>query len=176
MTSVPSGYRTVAYYISTQIDPTTGAQVTGLFRRELDRTVTDYAQRSGNIASIDTQGELLAAEVAAIEFRYFDGQQYLLQWDSQASTALPVAVEVAIWLRSPVSGRDATARDQATTPYRVVVALPTGEYPPDSSALSTTEEESTSNSQSGAPAGGGGGTSGTSGSGGGGTGDAAGGS
>lgn len=152
MTSVPSGFRTVAYYIGTQVDPATGAQVTGLIRRELDRTITDYATQSGNIASINTQGEVLAKEVVAIEFRYFDGKQYLMQWDTASTTALPVAVEIAIWVKSPVSGRDATARDETATPYRVVVALPTGEYPPDTSALSTTEEESTSNSQGNAPA------------------------
>lgn len=160
MMSVPSGFRTVGYYIGTQTDPTTGAQVTGLIRRELDRTITDYAQQSGNIASINTQGELLASEVVAIEFRYFDGQQYLLEWDTAAKTALPIAVEVAIWLKSPVSGRDSTARDETSTPYRVVVALPTGEYPPDTSTLSTTGEESTSSQPSGSSSTGGAGASG----------------
>lgn len=176
MTSVPSGFRTVGYYIGTQVDPTTGAQVTGLIRRELDRTITDYAQQSGNIASINTQGELLATEVVAIEFRYFDGQQYLLEWDTAAKTALPIAVEVAIWLKSPVSGRDSTARDETSTPYRVVVALPTGEYPPDSSGLSTTQEESTSSQPSSSSSTGSTGASGGGATGGGGTGGGAGGS
>lgn len=172
MTNVPSGYRTIAYYLGTQVDPTTGAQVTGLFRRELDRTITDYATQTGNLASINTQGELLATEVAAIEFRYFDGQQYLLEWDTAAKTALPIAVEVAIWLKPPVSGRDATARDETTTPYRVVVALPTGEYPPDASALPTTEEGSSTSNSPGSSASGGSGGGAT----GGGTGGGAGGS
>lgn len=181
MMSVPSGFRTVGYYIGTQTDPTTGAQVTGLIRRELDRTITDYAQQSGNIASINTQGELLASEVVAIEFRYFDGQQYLLEWDTAAKTALPIAVEVAIWLKSPVSGRDSTARDETSTPYRVVVALPTGEYPADASTLSTTGEESTSgqpssSSSTGSTGASGGGAMGGGAAGGGGTGGGAGGS
>jgi type II secretory pathway pseudopilin PulG len=137
MIDVPSGYRTIAYYVGVQTDPTTGEQVTGLIRRELDRTITDFAVRMGNIANIESQGELLAAEVTAIEFRYFDGVQYLYEWDTSLTTALPLAVEINLWLRSPVSGRDVGARDQTSTLYRMVVAIPTGEYPPDASAMGT---------------------------------------
>lgn len=144
MMSVPSGYRTVAYYFGSQVDPSTGAQTQGLIRRELDRTITDFATKSGNLASIDAQGELLATEVTQIEFRYFDGQQYLLQWDTAATTALPLAVEVTVWLRPPVSGRDSRPKDEASTSYRMVVAIPTGELPPDTSSLSTTEETESS--------------------------------
>jgi type II secretory pathway pseudopilin PulG len=169
MMTVPSGFQTVAYYLGTQIDPTTGEQVTGLMRRELDRTITAYANQTGNIASIDSQGELLAAEVTAIEFRYFDGTQYLLEWDTAATTALPLAVEVSIWLRPPVSGRAAEEKDQTNTLYRMVVAIPTGELPPDSTQLSTTPEESTSE-QSGAAAGGASGSAGGGAASGGGTG------
>ncbi len=168
MTTVPSGFRTVAYYLGTQIDPVTGAQTTGLMRRELDRTITDYATKTGNLASINSQGEMLAAEVVNIEFRYFDGTQYLLQWDTESTTALPLAVEIVLWMKAPVNGRAEQAKDQMTTPYRMVVAIPTGEIPPDSSAPMTTEEEpaaQSSTGSTGAATGGasGGGTTGASG-------------
>ncbi len=149
MTTVPSGFRTVAYYLGTQTDPVTGAQVTGLMRRELDRTITDYATKTGNLTNINAQGEMLAVEVVNIEFRYFDGNQYLLQWDTESTTALPLAVEIVLWLKPPVNGRAEQAKDQMTTPYRMVVAIPTGEIPPDTTAPATTEEEPATQSSTG---------------------------
>lgn len=170
MTSVPSGFRTVAYYLGTQIDPVTGAQVTGLMRRELDRTITDYAVKTGNLTNINAQGELLAAEVVNIEFRYFDGTQYLLQWDTESTTALPLAVEIVLYLKPPVNGRAEQAKDQTTTPYRMVVAIPTGELPPDTTAPLTTEEEPATSGTTGAGGTASGGTTGGGASGGGTTG------
>jgi prepilin-type N-terminal cleavage/methylation domain-containing protein len=148
MMNVPSGYRTVAYFYGVHSDPLTGEQTNGLIRRELDRTITDFATKNGNLASIDSQGELLAAEVTGIEFRYYDGQQYVLQWDTASTTALPLAVEIRLSLRPPVSGRAAAAKDDTSTVYRMVVAIPTGELPPDASLQSTTDSSSNSNSTS----------------------------
>lgn len=52
--------------------------------------------------------QLLAAEVVQLEFRYYDGQFWSSQWDSQAQGSLPLAVEVAV----------AVPRPQTATPDR----------------------------------------------------------
>jgi hypothetical protein len=46
----------------------------------------------------------IAPEVLAIEFLYFDGEQWLEEWDSEAMGGLPVAVQVGIAIE-PASGR-----------------------------------------------------------------------
>ncbi len=54
---------------------------------------------------------LLAPEVARIEFRYFDGSQWLAAWDCQQG--LPVAVEIAFALRNSATAQ--TLRQGATS-------------------------------------------------------------
>ena len=49
-------------------------------------------------------------EVAAWEFRYFDGSTWLTQWDSRRRKTLPVAVEVRFAMRSPA--RDSSAKSE----------------------------------------------------------------
>jgi hypothetical protein len=51
--------------------------------------------------------ELLAPEVTDIQFRYFDGSEWLDQWDSTEQNGLPVAVEVTVWLPRPKATRSA---------------------------------------------------------------------
>lgn len=68
----------------------------GLVRRALDRSTTQWAIDNGDLSRIDAAGEVLAPEVVGMEFRYFDGQAWLAEWDSEQMGGLPMAVEVAI--------------------------------------------------------------------------------
>lgn len=113
----------------------------GLARRELDRAVTNYALNMGNIIALDAAGEILAAEVAFLMFRYTDGFQWYDQWDSEVMTGLPLAVEVTIALRSveqteKILRGEALSPDDATDPnaiqgtiFRRLIRIPVGKRP-----------------------------------------------
>lgn len=146
----PGDVKTVAYYIG-EVEPTDATRLTagggndvdnlprvGLIRRSVDRAVGAFAAETGNTELLLNQGELLAPEITAVEFRYFDGQQWLLEWDTAASQSLPVAVEIAIAIRPSnaeeplnfVAGANALAGDQledGSRIYRRVVRLVGGE-------------------------------------------------
>lgn len=113
VTDIPSDVKTVAYYLqpdtlatattSTLNDPTTservratGAVGRGLVRRELDRAVSLWASENNNVDDLATQGEMLAMEVTGLEFRYFDGTEWLTEWNSEERQGLPVAVAIAV--------------------------------------------------------------------------------
>jgi hypothetical protein len=114
---IPSDVKTVAYYLAADTGPVDAAEDTlvaqrqaaqasssanaqgwgrGLMRRVLDRSVTQWALNNGDASRLDAQGELVAEEVVALEFRYFDGTAWLTEWDTQASGGLPQAIEVAV--------------------------------------------------------------------------------
>jgi hypothetical protein len=109
VTDVPSDLKTVAYYVRgpAAAPPDTGfapqgtltasdSMRAGLVRRELDRAVSQYANEQGRMEQLNQQGELIAPEVVGLEFRYFDGSQWLEFWDSAQIQALPLAVEVTV--------------------------------------------------------------------------------
>ncbi|MEX1042837.1 MAG: hypothetical protein WDZ51_19545 [Pirellulaceae bacterium] len=110
----------------------------GLARREIDRAVTNYALNMGNIIALDAAGEILAAEVTFLMFRYTDGFQWYDQWDSEVMTGLPLAVEVTIALRSVEQTEklirgEPLAPEETTDPnaiqgtiFRRLIRVPTG--------------------------------------------------
>lgn len=163
---VPSDVKTVAYYLqpdtlatattSTLNDPTTservratGAVGRGLVRRELDRAVSMWAAENNNLEDLTTQGEMLAMEVTGLEFRYYDGAEWLTEWNSEDRQGLPVAVAIAVeiggdasssaddtsggsLLEPTIAAATASPADQAATAtnrllYRLVVHLPASE-------------------------------------------------
>lgn len=83
-----------------------------------------------------------APEVLQFGIRYFDGSQWSLEWDSAARKGLPVAVEVAMQLRSfdePEPNHQPTAETAIEDPeltqpkmptYRLVIHLPSGVQKP----------------------------------------------
>jgi hypothetical protein len=114
---IPSDVKTVAYYLAPETTPTDDNESTlladrqaaqaasaaasqgwgrGLVRRALDRSVTEWAVNNGDLSLLDAQGELVAEEVVALEFRYFDGSSWLMEWDTQSNGGLPQAIEVAV--------------------------------------------------------------------------------
>lgn len=112
---IPSDMKTVAYYVQdagmiggiqdplSQLDPT--AEVTspgGLVRRSLDRAATVEAASTGNLTTLNQTGELLAPEVTGVEFSYWDGLTWQLEWSSDEYGELPLAVQVRIYMVDPV--------------------------------------------------------------------------
>lgn len=146
MSDVPSDIKTVTYYVqaaggpgvadplSQVADPDAdplafgSGSTGGLVRRQLDRQVTKYALDSGNLATVNLTGDLLAPEIAAIEFAYFDGLQWLTEWNSDTYGGLPLAVQVQLTMVEPGVDAEAvniTDSGQVRT-FRQIIRLPMG--------------------------------------------------
>ena len=82
----------------------------GLARLEGDRLVMNLADSQGNMEALAAQTELLATEVTALEFLYFDGAEWLTEWDSSALGALPRAIQINMVVNQQV--------------YTLIVAVP----------------------------------------------------
>lgn len=143
LTDIPSDVKTVAYFLAPDTQPSaapvydpsamariqaTGTAGRGLVRRQLDRQVTLWAAQNANIEQLANQGEMLAPEVTALEFRYFDGIEWLTEWDSEVRQGLPVAVAIAV----EISGDPA---DSAETQRSLLEPLLPGETQTSSRAL-----------------------------------------
>ena len=91
---MPSDIKTIGYYVqspgpngvqdplaalSQQATTANGASSTpsngGLVRRSVDRAITQYAYENGRSDQLLKTGQIVAPEVMAIEFQYFDGTQ-----------------------------------------------------------------------------------------------------
>lgn len=93
----------------------------GLARREGDRYAITSAEMSGRDASGNFSSAVIAPEIIELQFRYFDGVQWLTVWDSVSAGRLPRAVEVQIrfapaevkktsWLNAAVNKSTESAR------------------------------------------------------------------
>ncbi len=126
---VPSDLKTVAYFVqqagtiggvqdalSTVEAEAVGESRGGLVRRSLDRAATVQAASTGSVGLLNQTGDLLAPEIVAIEFSYWDGVTWQLEWSSDVYGELPLAVQVRLTMA------DERAIDQAS---EVVVPAPT---------------------------------------------------
>lgn len=113
-----SDVKTVTYYVLDAAGGETslGQPRRGLVRAELDRAVTAYAAETGSLDPA-LEFEPIAPEVAAVEFEYFDGQQWYDTWDSQEQQGLPVAVRVTLYLYPAELRRGGLAWLDAGSPY-----------------------------------------------------------
>ncbi|MFP6753121.1 MAG: prepilin-type N-terminal cleavage/methylation domain-containing protein [Pirellulaceae bacterium] len=152
LVDIPSDVKTVTYYIR-PVNQSVGqgsqelfqeeSGAGGLVRRHLDRAVTNFAYMNGNIDGLMREEKLLAPEVVGLQFQYFDGYQWLPEWDTEIMQGLPVAVEILLLLKSDSPyqsggvmtslsladvGTDLDA-DSAVVSYRLVVRLPVGIVP-----------------------------------------------
>jgi hypothetical protein len=138
-TALPLGVTTVSYFVTQNLGPAPvmpagavgglspgAAAPTGLVRRVVNRAVAGQAGLA-SLGALPQRVELLAPEVVGLQFRYFDGYQWFLAWDSELMEASPVAVEILLTLRAA----DARAPSPAALPataaleqYRLVVHLP----------------------------------------------------
>ncbi len=135
--SIPSDIKTTSYFVdltgSLGGDPLTEIPVGGLYRRQLDHAVANYANINGYRLSNKSTTELLAPEIVEISFRYFDGEEWFDQWDSEEEGAFPRAVEISIVVdprrkedqgaAKPYTGFD----DQYMTRHVHVVHIPIAE-------------------------------------------------
>ena len=152
LTDIPSDVKTITYYVQGQemMGMETMAEeldvveddirlVNGLVRRQMDRAVTQFAADNGNTDALMTQGDVIAPEVASIEFRYWDGVTWLYEWDSEVEEGLPVAVEIRLYVESARSNQSSSLlsafslggtdeMQTGTTMYRLVVRLPVGKF------------------------------------------------
>ena len=96
---------------------------------EGDRLALQLADKSGNMATMLGQTQLLAPEVTRINFRYWDGSTWVVQWDSAAMIGLPRAIEVTLEVdfNAAEGFRSRFKKQKKQEPlrtYRAVIALP----------------------------------------------------
>lgn len=116
---------------TTSMSPDEQLRVGGLVRQEVDHASRSLAQQAGKDLFADVPGQLVAPEIAAIEFRYFNGIEEFDQWDMAELQALPRAVSIHVWVRPPIVDADdaaSSARSSnslvGTQEYSLTVALP----------------------------------------------------
>jgi hypothetical protein len=144
---VPSDVKTVTYFLASEeslvgsapIGMTFGAAQAsdtgigrGLMRSQVARAVTAWNEQAGYEQSNYENARLLADEVVALQFAYFDGLEWLPDWDSDAMGGLPKAVEILLTIQPTYALSDvALARAEAggavvpEQTYRLVIHLPT---------------------------------------------------
>ncbi len=147
LNDIPSDTKTVSYFIQAPTDmgvrdPLTSTNATGvanggLVRRQIDRSISLWAESQGQVDQLNRTGELIASEVLALDFMYFDGTEWLTTWDS-AERGLPWVIEITIALQDPIvartnpisAGIDLTTLDSGTISeygidtYTLTVAIP----------------------------------------------------
>lgn len=96
-----------------------GSVAGGLVRRALDRSGTVYATQISGLTALSQSGDLLAPEVTAITFEYFDGTNWLTYWNSDEFGQLPFAVRVRISMNDVSS-----IEDNAVRQFSHVVQIP----------------------------------------------------
>ncbi len=120
LTDLPGDIKSVSYFVQT---PTTMgvndtmSQVSttainsngsaGLVRRALDRAVMDNAELNGQTDQLNRTGELVAPEVLALEFSYYDGTQWTTTWDS-STQGLPWLVDITLAMQSKSGEKNGT--------------------------------------------------------------------
>jgi hypothetical protein len=102
----------------TSLAPEAQATAGGLVREEVPRRMRVFGEETGTNSSSNTNTQLVAPEVTQIQFRFYDGSQLADTWDMKELKVLPVAVEVAVWIKST---RDETGTGRM---YRQIVSLP----------------------------------------------------
>ena len=120
--------------IGRSLDP--NAPQYGLFRRQLDRQVMQYAIQEGLEFEDEQYDEALAPEVEWIEFYYFDPTidqlgmtgDWVEEWDMDDRQTLPLAIQITVAIRRPDFGRSllsfGAAKEKEPVVYSLVVPIP----------------------------------------------------
>lgn len=139
---LPSDIKTVAYYIGEVAGQPgrnasqTAELQTGLIRREVDRAVSRYAEDNGSLIDRASVEDLIAPEVTQIYFSYYDGTDWLTQWDSGVIGRLPVAIQITIGIGGDNGLNQSVAatlsqQSVAAEVHQMIVYLPISEVPPE---------------------------------------------
>ena len=149
---LPSDVKTVTYFYSAdppvvedEIMPEWGANG-GLYRRRIDRAVEALLGDENVSDSPDEFCELVAPEVTGIQFRYFDGEEWLEEWDSAAMSGFPVAIEITVTMDpnrlSQQEGTGSTSAEEADIEVlRTVIYLPIAEIIEEEEEETVVEED-----------------------------------
>ena len=113
---IPSDIKTVAYFVQSadviggvqdalanataELGLETSLDSGGLVRRSLDRAATVEAANTGSLSLLNQTGDLLAPEVVGVEFSYWDGVTWQLEWSSDTYEELPLAISVSLTLKA----------------------------------------------------------------------------
>ncbi|MFN5320339.1 MAG: hypothetical protein ACK5D7_02630, partial [Planctomycetota bacterium] len=141
----PADIKSVSYFLSesppadasAEFDPQV-SQLGGLYRRQIDRAVASYRGEYEAPTVPDEYCKLVAPEVVALEFRYFDGTDWASEWNSDDMAYFPTAIEIILTVdasRIQLRGRSAAqplnfqAQLNNLQQYRKVVHLPAAEVP-----------------------------------------------
>ena len=114
-------------------DSTATEQRNVLIRRVQSRAQAIYSTAMGDPNAVQQGEQLLSDQVVWLSFEYFDGFQWLYQWDSELDGGLPVAVRISITIVDPhevsagsfVGAMDSPEGDS----YQITVSLPTAGTP-----------------------------------------------
>jgi hypothetical protein len=128
---IPSDLKTVAYFVQAvgsgvqdtldMLDANSSLEGTGgLVRRSLDRAATVEAANNGNLSMLNQTGELLAPEITGIEFSYWDGLIWQLEWSSDSYGELPLAIQVTLTM----TDAEAETAELENRTFRHIVRLP----------------------------------------------------
>ncbi|HIK94446.1 MAG TPA: hypothetical protein EYG03_21080 [Planctomycetes bacterium] len=101
----------------------------GLARMQGDLIGLSTAINQGDMGMQLAATALLAPEVAALKFEYFDGVDYLTEWDSTAQNAMPLAIIIELTLTVVQDENDdrnlaETVGALQDTVHRLVVPIP----------------------------------------------------
>lgn len=104
----------------------------GLYRRNIDRAVANFAGEEGVMDFADSYADLVSPEVVELTFRYFDGEQWNTEWDNFERGGFPLAVEIVVTLDPSRINSDDPDSYNGFDPntmqrYRSVVNLPVSE-------------------------------------------------
>jgi hypothetical protein len=164
---LPSDVKTIVYFIRSDTssklyadDPyarggeaSTDGYGRGLMRAELDRAVNTYSETSGTTDAVYSSAQLLSEEVVGLGFEYFDGVDFLTEWDS-SSQGLPRAIR--IWLSVlPTYGmtdeelaRASAGKEPQSTDFYFTISLPTTPLVIPAPAAETTDASAATTSTS----------------------------
>ena len=177
LTDIPSDIKTVSYYVQAPRidgiqDPLASLSVPveagiagsslmqngGLVRRSIDRAVLRWASENGQTTQLTRTGQLIAPEVIALSFSYFDGKTWTTTWDSSA-TGVPWAVNISIYMQHAKAAREKPVQagisttaltsgllaDSGVEVYSMIVNIPGAQ------SLSTPAEEQSTGSADTSP-------------------------
>jgi hypothetical protein len=134
-----SNVKTVLYFLggsSSGGSSTSGSATgSGLYRREMDRAVASFSSTQGQSPDDSSNQEPLAAEVTNLVFQYYDGNEWVSEWDSTENNGLPMAVEISLTITKPQHSSDgigwppggnssSSAKDSDAHTYTLLVSLP----------------------------------------------------
>lgn len=98
--------------------------IAGIARGSGGVTGFGNAIEQNDIALLAESTSLEAPEVENVLFEYFDGIDWLTEWDSSTLNAMPQAVRIELTLRNPDHDGSSNPRALPSTKHRLVVRIP----------------------------------------------------